>query len=612
MQVICDIETDGITNIQNIWCIVCIELKSGKIHKFSQKNFHKFLEFSKSVTQWIGHNFIRYDWPVLCKFFPELPKDTNILDTLILSKLFFFKRPHMHSLEAWGEQLGHPKSSFDDFTEWSQELEDRCVDDCLLCVKLYNQWEKEINDPDWQASIELEHDIEKICYQMHLTGVHFNIKKAKELYSSILYQLHKINSELQKAFPPKSILIREINPQLTKAGTLNQKDFKWTNDLTPFNAGAPFSRIRFEPFNPASPKQIVDRLNQAGWKPVDRTKGHSEILKQRNPNQERVAYFKEFGWKVNEENLGTLPENAPQAAQKLVQYITLDSRRSTLEEWFAAYNEDTGRLHPTVIGLGTWTHRKTHSRPNCANITRTSTLYGKQFRQLWEATPGYTQIGTDADGIQLRILAEYLQDDEFMHAVCEGSEDDGTDIHTLNKLALRLPHLTRDHAKTFIYAFILGAGIPRIANILECFVPQAREAYENFLTNYENMVYLKSEVIPKDAKRGFFYGFDGRQVRCDSEHLMLAGYLQNGESVIMKTATRIWHKKLTEEKIPFRQINDVHDEWQTETPSSEKDQIAHYIGQTQAESLVQAGKLLGLSCPISGSYKIGSNWYETH
>jgi DNA polymerase I-like protein with 3'-5' exonuclease and polymerase domains len=89
---------------------------------------------------------------------------------------------------------------------------------------------------------------------------------------------------------------------------------------------------------------------------------------------------------------------------------------------------------------------------------------------------------------------------------------------------------------------------------------------------------------------------------------MLAGYLQNGESVIMKWADRIWKRKLRQEKIPFLKVDDVHDEWQTEVP----EEYAEYVMQTQINSIVQAGEELGVNCPLAGSGNIGMNWKETH
>lgn len=97
---------------------------------------------------------------------------------------------------------------------------------------------------------------------------------------------------------------------------------------------------------------------------------------------------------------------------------------------------------------------------------------------------------------------------------------------------------------------------------------------------------------------------------------MLAGYLQAGESTIMKHANVIWQDQLKKERIPFWQVNFVHDEWQTETINDMA--TALYIAQVQADAIKTAGENLNLKCPILGTFddgktkSIGLNWYETH
>jgi DNA polymerase-1 len=175
----------------------------------------------------------------------------------------------------------------------------------------------------------------------------------------------------------------------------------------------------------------------------------------------------------------------------------------------------------------------------------------------------------------------------------------------------------RDTAKTFIYAWLLGAGIAKVAQILNCKNNEAKEAVTSFLNRITGLKYLKEEVIPRDANRGYFIGLDGRAVICDSEHLMLAGYLQNGESVIMKRANVLWRNRLLKEKIPFKQVDFVHDEWQTEVPDDLE--LATYIAKIQADSIRQVGEDLKLNCPMAGSIlnqhkqlAIGANWSITH
>src|SRR5690606_39096175 len=137
-------------------------------------------------------------------------------------------------------------------------------------------------------------------------------------------------------------------------------------DLSDFD-GSSFDLCELIPFNPGSPKQVVARLNEAGWKRTEKTDGHNDILRDRKATPARNAYFKEYGWKVSETNLRTLPDEAPESAKKLAQRLILSSRLSDLQEWLGFVQED-GRIHGQYSGLGAWTHRVSHSKPNTANI----------------------------------------------------------------------------------------------------------------------------------------------------------------------------------------------------------------------------------------------------
>jgi len=633
MWVVADIETEKLDTPEKIWCVVCKEVDSGETSIF--RNLHNdpsdFLRYASRVTCWIGHNFLGFDVFVLNRITNSGIELSHVIDTLVVSRLLDYSVSGGHSLEAIGERLGYPKNKFDDFSQWSQELEDRCVTDVEITYKQFQQFKPYIFSPQWKDALRLEHDMAVICYDLHVNGFHFDKKSAETLHKQLDTRIVELYSELTEAFPPKTKLIREITPKATKHGTISLQDFRWLpdpKDLSVFKVDCPFSRFEYEPFNPGSTKQIVERLNEAGWRPTDKTKTHIEVerdlrrcrdFKQRKILEERLEYFKIYGWKVSEENLNTLPSDAPPSAKKLKEYLTLSSRKSTLEEWLELVGEDS-KIHGTFHNIGAWTQRMSHSKPNMANIPRVEHdedekpllgyegKFAVEMRSMFQADPGEVLVGVDAEGIQLRILAHYMNDPVFTHALVSGRKEDGSDAHTLNMKALGEHCKSRNVAKTFIYAWLLGAGTAKIAEILECGNNAARDAAENFLNAYPGLRTLKEEIIPRDAERGYFQGLDGRFVLCENEHLMLAGYLQAGEAVIMKWANRHWRRELDKLGIYYKQRNFVHDEWQTGT----YEDVAEVVKQTQINSIVQAGLHFNLNCPLSGSGVIGRNWYETH
>lgn len=640
-----DIETNAIDNPDKLWCIVTKDLDSGSVSTWSfpsgipgdyPEAVKGFLSSSSSVSAWVGHNIIGYDLPHLVRLIPAFSFDPKaVIDTLVVSRLLNYSVEGGSSLEAWGERLGFPKTSFSEFSSYSQQMLDYCINDVLVTEKLYALFKPYVDNPTWKRALRLEHDITFLCNELHSNGFYFDIPGGKDLYLAIQGQLRGLESTLAETFPRRVVYVGEVHPKLTKHGTLSRSQFRFLDDplqLTQFNGG-PFSRIGFEPFNPGSTKQCVERLWQCGWRPFDKTKGHIAAERElerlrRSPRvpggrgvaggirsgranelESKLEHFRKYGWKINEANLNTLPSEAPEAAHKLVQWLTLDSRRSTLEEWFSAYNENTGRIHGRFNHIGAWTGRMSHNSPNMANIPGHGSLYGDEMRSLWAATPGSYLVGVDADGIQLRVLAHYMNDPDFIAALTQGRKEDGTDAHTLNQRALGDVCTTRDVAKTFIYAFLLGAGVGKVAEILGCSETEARAAIASFINSYPGLRDLKDYRIPADADRGYFVGLDGRLVACTSEHLMLAGYLQNGEAVIMKTANLIWRENLRKEGITFKQVNFVHDEWQVEVKTLTD---ATKAGTIMVSAIEEAGIQLKLNCPLTGNSKIGRNWLETH
>lgn len=624
--VIIDIETNGL-DPDKIWYIVCKEYPSGeeRIFKNVTDNPSAFIEYSRDVGCWVGHHILGFDLPVLRRLVPGGVASTDYpraVDTLVVSRLLDCNLDGGHSIGAWGERLGVPKKH-GDISDWSvptDQMLERCISDVQVNYLLYKKFLKYLRSPLWAKALEVEHFIAARCRELHDNGFHFSLDKAKELWYNIDQQVKELDGYILEAFPPKARLLKEVTPRLTKFGTLNRNDFRWEgDDLSDYNGG-PFSRISFEPFNPGSPSQIVERLNEAGWQPTEKTKGHIEAIRSKDP--ERISKFEKVGWTVSEENLSTLPDTAPPAAKSLARRIMLASRQRTLTEWINAYNDRTHRIHGSFNGIGAWTHRMSHTAPNTGNIAREDALYGSEMRSMWSCPDGSFLVGVDAESIQLRVLAHYINDDTFTQSLLTGKKEDGTDPHSLNAKALGPICASRNHAKTFIYAWLLGAGIGKVAQILECSYGDAQQAVSNFIEFYPGLKKVKQEQIPEDAARGRFQGFDGRWVKIvgddlsSRQHFCLAGYLQNGETTVMKHAMKIWYPRLTVMGIPFKIVNFVHDEWQTEVPDYDSGVI---VGDVQADAILEAGELLNLRCPMAGSVlsghgkrAIGKNWLDTH
>lgn len=216
-------------------------------------------------------------------------------------------------------------------------------------------------------------------------------------------------------------------------------------------------------------------------------------------------------------------------------------------------------------------------------------------------------VGHDASGLELRMLAHYMNDDDYTEAIVNG------DLHTINQEMAGLP--TRDAAKTFIYAFNYGAGDSKIGSIIGKGAREGKAIKYKFLQNNPALANLITNVT-NASSRGYLVGLDGRRLIMRRnpmngqvmKHKALNTLLQGAGSVVMKHAMVLLDGYLKEEGLHSLKVIDMHDEAQYECLPHE----AEKHGELAVQSIRDAGVKLNLNCPLDAEYKIGKNWAETH
>ena len=267
-----------------------------------------------------------------------------------------------------------------------------------------------------------------------------------------------------------------------------------------------------------------------------------------------------------------------------------------MNSWIKAVEPDN-RVRGYVNPNGAVTGRMTHSHPNMAQIPSSNSPYGKECRSCWTVKEGNKLVGIDASGLELRMLAHYMNDKEYTNEILNG------DIHSANQRLAGLE--SRNQAKTFIYAFLYGAGNAKIGSVVKAGQSRGKQLREQFLNSLPSLKSLIQRV-QRDSKKGFLKGLDGRKVTVRSEHAALNTLLQSAGAIVMKEALVVLEKKIRHLDAKF--VANVHDEWQIEC----KEQDAEAVGQAGIDAIVEAGKNLNLNCPLDGDFNIGDGWHETH
>ena len=573
-KIVFDIEADGL-HPNNVWCIVAKEL-DGKIHTFDNTQIHEGIKFLQEADTLIGHNIIGYDIPVLEKLY-DVKFNCKVEDTLVMSRLFNPVRENGHALKAWGWRVGMLKQEQpEDFDSYTPEMLEYCIQDVKLNEAVYKFLIKEGNLFS-QKSIDLEHQVASIIKDQEKTGFFFNTQKAMELLAELKTKQLEVEDEVHNTFKPKLVDDKLVTPYLKKDGELSKRgltDEEYDRCIKTQNV-EPFMRQKLVDFNLGSRKQIGEYLIDFGWKPVKFTPTGQPIVDE--GTLKKIEHIRE--------------------AKLIADFLLYQKRIAQVTSWIDELKDD--RVHGSVIPNGTITGRMTHRNPNMAQVPNAGSPYGKECRSCWTVPEGYKLVGIDASSLELRMLAHYMDDSDYIEEVING------DIHTTNQNLAGLK--TRDQAKTFIYALVYGAGDAKIGSVAGGGIKKGKELKQTFFKNLPSLKDLK-EKVQKASNRGFLKGLDGRKIYVRSQHAALNTLLQGGGAIVMKKAMCILQELINLNTLDAKFVANIHDEWQIQVKESQAD----FVGRLGVQSIEKASEYFNMRCPLTGEYKIGDNWYETH
>lgn len=572
MQLVFDIEANNLLDkVDTLWCIATID-EHGNERSFGPSQVKDGLDYLQQADMLIGHNIVGYDLPALYKMFPDFKFGGKVLDTLICTRLMFptvkdkdfiERRENMptklygsHSLKAWGHRLGDYKDEYEaGFDEYCDEMLEYCEQDVRVTAALYKLIKQQNYD---ERAIELEHEINRVCFKMEQTGFHFNASDAGVLYGQLASKRDEIKRHMEETFE----------------GTV--KHFKTKPPVT-------------IPFNPSSRQQIAARLiSKYGWKPKTWTPAGQP--------------------KIDEETLGSLsyPE-----AQQLAEYFMLEKRIGMIAEGNNGYLklvDTSSKLKGRYITNGAITGRATHMSPNLAQVPSLRVPYGKEIRELFTVPDGWSMVGCDLSGIELRCLAHYLaawDDGAYASVILDG------DIHTANQEAAGLP--TRDDAKKFIYTLVYGGGDQKLGEVIGKGRNEGKAMKDKFFKAIPAFRSLRSAVEGTLDSRGHLLGLDGRKLHPRSQHSALNTLLQSAGALVAKRWVINAFDDISSKyehgwDADFVFSGWIHDEVQV----SCKEEIAEDVGNRLRRSAEKAGEDFKFKCRVDAEYGVGSSWAATH
>ncbi len=565
MRYIFDIETNGFLNVcDTVHCIVLKNIDTGEILTPSNQEAVKLLENAELL---IGHNIIKFDIPVLerllsvtfrCKIFDTLV-GTRLLFSDIKEKDFSIKDfPKdcigRHSLKAWGNRIGEYKEQITtDWQTFTPEMLDYCIQDTEVTYKLY----KVIEEKGYsQEAMDLEHDVASLIFKQEQYGFTFNREKAEALSVKLKARQAELAEELQGVFEP---IVAE------RWSTKTGKRLKDSVTV----------------FNPSSRHHVAQRLkDKYGW--------------------DAKEFTSDGKAKLDDSILSKLPY--PEA-KILCEHFLLNKRIAQIANGTQAWlkHERDGKIHGTCNTNSCVTQRASHSFPNLGQVPSTSAPFGKECRELFTVPKGKRLVGIDVSSLEVMMLCHFMS--KFDNGAYTKVALDG-DIHTETQKLAGLD--SRDLAKRFYYCFLYGGSVKKIAEVIGKPFKEAGKIKKRFLNNLPALHKL-IEGVQSAAERGYLTGLDKRQIKVRNSYSALNTLLQSAGAILCKRWLVEFNKEITKFK-NAQQVVWVHDEIQVEC----EEQDAEDIGKIAVDCIRRAGEHFQLRVPLTGEYKISTNWSGTH
>jgi len=593
MRLLFDAETNGLPRkgMDRIHCLVIKDLDTQEVFRFNDtgngRSITEGVNLLAEAKLLVGHNIVYFDIPVIQGLYPFFEYSGDVLDTLILSRLFypdilnrdFRKRPigmppklyGRHSLEAWGYRLGHYKGEFaktTDWADWSQEMEDYCVQDTAVTSSLFDVFEPRIKK--YGKCIQMEHDCGRIMSQQETLGWPFDVAAAERLEGELRKESDQLADAMRATFP--YVAGKEVVAKRNHSGYGYIKDAAFTK-LVEFN---PTSRDHiawaFKTWRDWQPEEFTD---------TGRAKIDESVLLSMDTDESRTfARLLEL-----QKAIGQLSEGQ--------------------NAWLKQVTKE-GRIHH-VCQLATNTGRNAHSRPNLGQVSS-----DPRCRALFLPPEGMVMVGADASGLELRMLGHYLayfDGGRFSDIVVNG------DIHQINADAVGV---TRKAVKSITYAFIYGAGDEKLGSTTDPSLKgdkakrlgkEIRRKFTEAIPGLDSLL----KAVAKKAEGDVLKGLDGRPIRLQGKkHAALNYLLQSAGAIVCKSWVVETHHCIANESlllgVDYQPLAFIHDEQQIAVSPTHVPLIANILVNT----MPSVGEDLGLKVPLAAEAKQGQSWADCH
>lgn len=484
---------------------------------------------------------------------------------------------------------------------------------------------------DWLNAYSVERELAEILAKQAQHGWKFDTAEANSLVQWLRNEESRLSESILPNLPPTISKGQPLNKIFKVNGDYQNFVYNWISGLDPESSyfgyprdsllanrviAGPFTRIDIHPPSLTSQDQIKKALFQLGWEPDEYNykKDGKQLL--RDDNNELIP----TSAKITESSLDKISDES-EWGKDLIKLLKVQARL----KFFGSKEEGKGLLSHVreddsipseVIQCATNTSRGQHRK--IANVPRPGSFLGEESRKLFTCRNGTLLVGTDYSALESRIMANliYLY---TKHKTGKGDTryaeliESVDDIHTYLWDGLRDMVSERSLCKNINFALPYGAGASKLGSLCDL-KPKGMSntkageiVFDVLKEKYPGLIETR-DAAAEQAKRGWIPGLDGRKVFVRSAHSAFNAKAQSHGSQLVKYGMILCNRYLKENKIPGVQVGWFHDEFTIETPEQYAEEVQHYA----LKAVEDSGKHYNLICNMTGTSKIGRNWYEIH
>jgi DNA polymerase I-like protein with 3'-5' exonuclease and polymerase domains len=295
---------------------------------------------------------------------------------------------------------------------------------------------------------------------------------------------------------------------------------------------------------------------------------------------------------------------------KLLEYRGVAKSISSFGETILEFiKPKTGRIHSDFRQIGAPTGRFACSKPNIQQIP-----HEEEYRRCFRAPEGKKLVIADYSQIELRILAEFSNDENFIKGF-----NSGADFHTITAAQVfnvKPEEVTADQrsfAKRLNFGVVYGIGSQRFALMTGLSQTEAENIMRRYFATYRGLdEWLRNaarKVVADRTSRTasnrlYRFRFD------ENDRQAVSGAQRNGKNFpiqgtsadILKRALHLLHKEIrgTSAKL----VNIVHDEIILECDAAEAESTADKL----EKAMCAAGEEYVKKVPVKVDVKISDEW----